>query len=77
VSNMVGALIGAAIDRRDGDSGVKGAFIGAAAQGALRIAVPLAIIGGIGWFALRGIRDALRGAMSEEAAASSRKTSPA
>lgn len=40
MSNLIGALIGAAIDRRDGDSGIKGAIIGSAAEGAIRIAAP-------------------------------------
>src|SRR5438105_3906587 len=48
MSNLVGALIGAAIDRRDGDSGIKGAILGAATEGALRIALPIALTYAIG-----------------------------
>lgn len=40
MANMMGALIGAAIDRRDGDSGLKGALAGAALQRGLRLALP-------------------------------------
>jgi hypothetical protein len=49
MSNMVGAMVGAAIDRQDGDSGIKGAVIGAVTQGALKIALPIAVTFGIGW----------------------------
>lgn len=58
MSNLLGALLGAAIDRRDGDSGVKGAIVGAAMQSALRIAAPIAITYAIGWFVQYGARKA-------------------
>ena len=51
--NLVGMLIGAAIDRRDGDSGIKGAIIGSVAQRALRYAVPLAATAAAGWAVLQ------------------------
>jgi hypothetical protein len=51
MSNLIGALIGAAIDRRDGDSGIKGAIIGAAAEGAIRIAAPVLVTYALGWAA--------------------------
>lgn len=47
--NLIGMLIGAAIDKGDGDSGIKGAIIGSVAQGAVRIATPLAIAFAVGW----------------------------
>lgn len=62
--NLIGMLIGAAIDRRDGDSGIKGALIGSLAQGAIRRAVPLALTAAAGWGMYRLVRqgrDALRG----------------
>jgi hypothetical protein len=36
IGKLIGALVGREIDRRDGDSGVKGAVIGAAAPGIIR-----------------------------------------
>lgn len=41
---MLGALIGAAIDRSDGDSGIKGAVIGAVAARAIA-ALPTVAVG--------------------------------
>ena len=47
IGKLLGALVGREIDRRDGQGGVKGAVIGAAAAGALRRAGPLGLaIGG-------------------------------
>ena len=58
MGNFVGTLIGAAIDRRDGDSGIKGAIIGSLLQRTAKIALPLAITAAVGWGALRLVRDA-------------------
>ena len=41
MANLLGALIGAAIDRGDGDSGIKGAIIGTIAETAIRGIAPL------------------------------------
>lgn len=43
MSNIVGPLIGASIDRKDGGSGVKGAFIGSLAQSVVRAAISAAV----------------------------------
>ena len=56
MANVLGALIGAAIDRQDGDSGIKGAIIGTVAESALRIALPIAATYAIGW----GVQFAVR-----------------
>ena len=56
MSNLVGALIGAAIDRRDGDSGIKGAIIGSMAQGAIRVAAPILVTYALGWAVQYGVR---------------------
>jgi hypothetical protein len=61
MSNLIGALIGAAIDRRDGDSGIKGAIIGSVAEGALRIAAPIALTYALGWAVQYGVRKAWQG----------------
>jgi len=48
LGKVLGAYIGSRIDQRDGDSGVKGAVIGAATVGLLRRALPIGLaIGGI------------------------------
>ena len=41
MSNTAGAVVGALIDRRDGDSGVKGAIGGSLAEGGLKKLVPV------------------------------------
>ena len=61
MSNLIGALIGAAIDRRDGDSGIKGAIVGSVAQGAIRVAAPIAITYALGWAVQYGVRKAWQG----------------
>ena len=48
LGKFLGAYIGSKIDQRDGEGGVKGALIGAAAAGLARRAMPLAFaIGGL------------------------------
>ncbi len=58
-NNMLGMLIGAAIDRRSGDSGIKGAAEGYLIEGALKIAIPLAVTLAIGWGVHHGVRRGL------------------
>ncbi len=55
MSNFIGALIGAAIDRQDGDSGLKGAIVGTVAESAIRIALPVVATYAVGWAVLYGI----------------------
>ena len=59
MNNLLGTLIGAAIDREDGDSGVEGAITGYLAEGALKVvahlAVPFAIGLGVQFLARRAI----------------------
>lgn len=48
IGRIIGALVGREIDRRDGEGGLKGAVIGAAAAGALRRLGPVGLlIGGV------------------------------
>lgn len=61
MSNLIGALIGAAIDRRDGDSGIKGAIIGGVAQSAIRVAAPIVVTYALGWAVQYGVRKAWQG----------------
>jgi hypothetical protein len=58
MSNLFGALIGAAIDRRDGDSGLKGAIVGSVAEGAIRVAAPVLATYALGWAVQYGVRKA-------------------
>jgi hypothetical protein len=46
---LFGALVGAAIDRTDGDSGIKGAIIGATLSKLASVITPLAVTFAIGW----------------------------
>ena len=61
MANLLGALVGAAIDRRDGDSGIKGAIIGGVAEGAIRALAPIVATWALGWAVQYGIRKAWRG----------------
>jgi hypothetical protein len=56
MANLLGALIGAAIDRRDGDSGIKGAIMGTIAESAIRALAPIAATYALGWAVQYGVR---------------------
>lgn len=56
------ALAGAAIDRRDGDSGIKGALLGMVAGRAMKASLPVAAVATIGWMAMRAVRRSRQGA---------------
>jgi hypothetical protein len=58
MANLLGALIGAAIDREDGDSGIKGAIIGTVAESAIRTLAPIAATWALGWAVQYGVRKA-------------------
>ncbi|MFT3967809.1 MAG: hypothetical protein QM690_18210 [Sphingobium sp.] len=60
MKNLVGTAIGAAIDRRDGDSGIKGAAAGYAASGLVKLTAKLATLTAIGWGAVSLARKARR-----------------
>jgi hypothetical protein len=49
MKNIVGTVIGAAIDRKDGDSGVKGAVLGYAASGAVKTVAKLGTLAALGY----------------------------
>jgi hypothetical protein len=54
IGKLLGALIGREIDRRDGDSGIKGAVLGAAAVSVVRRVGPLGLLLGGAWLAKKG-----------------------
>jgi hypothetical protein len=56
MANLLGALIGAAIDREDGDSGIKGAIVGTVAETAIRVLAPVVATYALGWAVQYGIR---------------------
>jgi hypothetical protein len=49
MKNLVGTAIGAAIDRRDGDSGVKGAILGYVASGAIKTVAKVGTLAAVGY----------------------------
>lgn len=55
------ALAGAAIDRRDGDSGIKGALLGMVAGRAMKASLPVAAVATVGWMAVKALRRTRRG----------------
>jgi hypothetical protein len=58
MANLLGAMIGAALDRQDGDSGIKGAIVGTVAESAIRAVAPLVATYALGWAVQYGIRKA-------------------
>lgn len=66
MSNLLGALIGAAIDRQDGDSGVKGAIVGTVAESAIRVLAPVVATYALGWAVQFGVRKAWQSVAGED-----------
>jgi hypothetical protein len=56
MANLMGALIGAAIDREEGGSGIKGAIEGTMAEAAIRTLAPIVATYMLGWAVQYGIR---------------------
>ncbi len=56
MKNLLGTAIGAAIDRKDGDSGVKGAATGYATEGLVKFTAKLAALAAIGWGAMAVVK---------------------
>ncbi len=63
IGKIIGALVGREVERRNGDSGLKGAAIGALTMGAIRRMGPLGMILGGGYVAKKAYdrRKAARG----------------
>jgi hypothetical protein len=51
-------MIGAAIDRQDGDSGIKGMIVGTVAESAIRLLAPVVATWALGWAVQYGLRKA-------------------
>ncbi|WP_088181741.1 hypothetical protein [Sphingobium sp. Z007] len=56
MKNLIGTAIGAAIDRKDGDSGVKGAVLGYMASGAVKTVGKLGVLAAIGYGVVNLVR---------------------
>jgi hypothetical protein len=48
MKHIIGPVIGAAIDRKDGDNGVKGAILGYVASGVIKTVAKLGLLAAIG-----------------------------
>ena len=66
MANLLGALIGAAIDREDGDSGIKGAIAGTLAESAIRALAPVVATYALGWAVQYGIRKGWHALVGED-----------
>src|SRR4051812_26868386 len=56
MANLLGALIGAAIDRQEGGSGIGGAIEGTIAEYAIRALAPVVATYALGWAVQYGLR---------------------
>ena len=66
MNNILGMLVGAAIDREDGDSGIKGAIEGYLVQGAIKAVAPLVVTFTIGWGVQYGLRRAFQAVTGDD-----------
>jgi len=66
MANLLGALIGAAIDRDEGGSGIKGAIEGTIAEAAIRTLVPIAASYALGWAVQYGVRKGWHALIGED-----------
>lgn len=71
MSNWLGTLIGAEIDRSDGGSGTAGAIEGYVIEGAIKVIAPLAVTFAIGWGVQYLARRAYEAATGQDAGAAS------
>ena len=66
MANLLGALIGAAIDRDEGGSGIKGAIEGTIAESAIRLLAPVVATYALGWAVQYGIRKGWHALVGED-----------
>jgi hypothetical protein len=66
MANLLGALIGAAIDRDEGGSGIKGAIEGTIAEAAVRTLAPIVATYALGWAVQYGIRKGWHALIGED-----------
>jgi hypothetical protein len=56
MANLLGAMIGAALDREEGGSGITGAIEGTIAEWAIRAIAPVVATYALGWAVQYGVR---------------------
>jgi len=56
MANLIGAMVGAALDREEGGSGITGAIEGTIAEWAIRAVTPVIATYALGWAVQYGIR---------------------
>jgi hypothetical protein len=66
MANLLGALIGAAIDRDEGGSGIRGAIEGTIAESAIRFVAPIVATYALGWAVQYGIRKGWHALVGED-----------
>jgi hypothetical protein len=66
MANLLGALIGAAIDREEGGSGIKGAIEGTIAEAAIRTLAPIVATYALGWAVQYGVRKGWHALIGED-----------
>lgn len=66
MAKLFGALIGAAIDREEGGSGIKGAIEGTVAEYAIRALAPVVATYLLGWAVEYGIRKGWEALVGED-----------
>lgn len=66
MANLMGALIGAAIDRDEGGSGVMGAIEGSIAEAAVRALAPIVTTYALGWAVQYAVRKGWHALVGED-----------
>jgi len=66
MANLLGALIGAALDREEGGSGIKGAIEGTIAEWAIRAVAPVIATYALGWAVQYGVRKGWHALIGED-----------
>ena len=66
MANLLGALIGAAIDRDEGGSGVVGAIEGTIAEAAIRSLAPIVATYALGWAVQYAVRKGWHALIGED-----------
>jgi hypothetical protein len=66
MANLLGAMIGAALDREEGGSGITGAIEGTIAEWAIRAIAPVVATYALGWAVQYGVRKGWHALVGED-----------
>ena len=66
MANLIGAMVGAALDRENGGSGIKGAIEGTVAEWAIRAVAPIVATYALGWAVQYGVRKGWHALIGED-----------